>query len=196
MANALLQDGQLDEALQAYQQIVVTEPQDAASQIRISEIQRRQGHYDQALVTLNKAKPLVQDSTELSYNEALIYDSLGRYDDAIALLKQLLATSTHADGTYTDPEKSNRYLFLDRLGIIEREQGKTAEAIGYYKQMSVTRRMILRLRGYQAEIDTYREAHQPHEATAVAAEAAKGAAQGPWRAADVRRPAGGHGQGG
>lgn len=172
LANALLQDGQLDEALQAYQQIVVTEPQDAASQIRISEIQRRQGHYDQALVTLNKAKPLVQDSTELSYNEALIYDSLGRYDEAIALLKQLLATSTHADGTYTDPEKSNRYLFLDRLGIIEREQGKTAEAIGYYKQMSALGGDFA-LRGYQAEIDTYREAHQPHEATAVAAEAAK-----------------------
>ena len=173
LANALLQDGQLDEALKAYQQIVATEPQDAASQIRISEIQRRQGHYDQALATINKAKPLVQDSTELSYNEALIYDSLGRYDEAIALLKQLLTASTHADGaSYSDPEKSNRYLFLDRLGIIEREQGKTAEAIGYYKQMAGLGDDFA-LRGYQAEIDTYREAHQQREATAVAAEAAK-----------------------
>ena len=172
LANALLQDGQLEEALKAYQQIVTTEPQDAASQIRISEIQRRQGHYEQALATINKAKPLVQDSTELSYNEALIYDSLGRYDQAIALLKQLLTTSTHADGTYSDPEKSNRYLFLDRLGIIEREQGKTAEAIGYYKQMAALGDDFA-LRGYQAEVDTYREAHQQHEATAVAAEAAR-----------------------
>lgn len=172
LANALLQDGQLEEALKAYQQIVATEPQDAASQIRISEIQRRQGHYEQALATINKAKPLVQDSTELSYNEALIYDSLGRYDDAITLLKQLLTASTHADGTYSDPEKSNRYLFLDRLGIIERERGKTAEAIGYYKQMAALGADFA-LRGYQAEVDTYREAHQQQEATVVAAEAAK-----------------------
>ncbi len=172
LANALLQDGQLDEALKAYQQIVLTEPQDAQSQIRISEIQRRQGHYEQALSTLNRAKPLVQDSTELSYNEALIYDSLGRYDEAISLLKRLLAAATHADGAYSDPEKSNRYLFLDRLAIIEREQGKTAEAINDYKQMAALGGDFS-LRGYQAEVDTYREAHQQREATAVAADASK-----------------------
>ena len=172
LGNALLLDGQLDEALKVFTQIVTAEPQDAQSQIRISEIERRQGHYEQALDTLNKAKSLVQDSTELSYNEALIYDSLGRYDDAVTQLKQLLAGSTHPDGNYSDPEKSNRFLFLDRLGAIEREQGKTAEAIGYYKQMTAMGGEFA-LRGYQSEVDTYREAHQQREATAVAEEAAK-----------------------
>ena len=164
--------GQLDEALKVFTQIVTAEPQDAQSQIRISEIERRQGHYEQALETLNKAKSLVQDSTELSYNEALIYDSLGRYDDALTQLKQLLAASTHPDGNYSDPEKSNRYLFLDRLGAIEREQGRTAESISYYKQMTALGGEFA-LRGYQSEVDTYREAHQQHEATAVAEDAAK-----------------------
>ncbi len=172
LGSALLLDGQLDEALKVFQQIVTAEPQDAQSQIRISEIERRQGHYEQALETLNKAKSLVQDSTELSYNEALIYDSLGRYDDAITQLKQLLAASTHPDGNYSDPEKSNRFLFLDRLGAIEREQGKTVESIGYYKQMTALGGEFA-LRGYQSEVDTYREAHQQREATAVAEDAAK-----------------------
>ena len=172
LGNALLLDGQLDEALKVFEQIVTAEPQDAQSQIRISEIERRQGHYQQALDTLNKAKSLVQDSTELSYNEALIYDSLGRYDDALTQLKQLLAASTHPDGNYTDPEKSNRFLFLDRLGAIEREQGKTAESIGYYKQMTDLGGEFA-LRGYQSEVDTYREAHQQREATAVADDASK-----------------------
>lgn len=172
LGNALLLDGQLDEALKVFNQIVTAEPQDAQSQIRISEIERRQGHYEQALDTLNKAKSLVQDSTELSYNEALIYDSLGRYDDAVTQLKQLLAASTHPDGNYSDPEKSNRFLFLDRLGAIEREQGKTAEAVEYYKQMTAMGGEFA-LRGYQSEVDTYREAHQQREATAVADEAAK-----------------------
>ena len=172
LGNALLLDGQLDEALKVFTQIVTAEPQDAQSQIRISEIERRQGHYDQALTTLNKAKPLVQDSTELSYNEALIYDSLGRYDDALTQLKQLLAASAHPDGNYSDPEKSNRFLFLDRLGAIEREQGKTTEAIAYYKQMTAMGGDFT-LRGYQAQVDTYREAHQQREATVVAEDAAK-----------------------
>ncbi len=96
----------------------------------------------------------MQDSTELSYNEALIYDSLGRYDDALGVLKQLLASSNHPDGKYTDPEKSNRYLFLDRLGAINREQNKTSEAVGYYKQMTELGGEFA-LRGYQGEIDAY-----------------------------------------
>lgn len=172
LANALLADGQIDEALKVFEQVVAAEPQDAQSQIRVSEIQRRQGHYQLALETLNKAKALVQDSTELSYNEALIYDSLGRYGDALNVLKQLLATSNHADGKYTDADKSNRYLFLDRLGAIHREQNKTSEAVAYYKQMTELGGEFA-LRGYQGEIDALREAHQQKEATAVAAEAAK-----------------------
>ena len=172
LANALLTDNQIDEALKVYQQIVAAEPQDAQSQVRISEIERRQGHYQQALATLDKAKPLVQDSTELTYNQALIFDSLGRYNDATASLKQLLDASTHPDGKYSDAEKSNRYLFLDRLGAISREQGKTADAVGYYKQM-IALEGDYALRGYQGEVDTYREAHQQKEATAVAADAAK-----------------------
>ncbi len=172
LGNALLLDGQLDEASKVFNQIVTAEPQDAQSQIRISEIERRQGHYEQALATLNKAKSLVQDSTELSYNEALIYDSLGRYDDALTQLKQLLAASTHPDSNYSDAEKSNRFLFLDRLGAIEREQGRTAESIGYYKQMTALGGEFA-LRGYQSQVDTYREAHQQREATAVADDAAK-----------------------
>ena len=172
LANALLSNGQIDEALKVFQQIVAAEPQDAQSQIRISEIERRQGHYQEALDTLTKAKTLVQDSTELSYNEALIYDSLGRYDDALNVLKQLLTASNHPDGKYSDPEKSNRYLFLDRLGAINREQNKTTEAVGYYKQMAELGGEFA-LRGYQGEIDTLREAHQQKDATAVAADAAK-----------------------
>ncbi len=56
LANALLADGQLDEALKVLTAIVAAEPQDAQSQVHISEIQRRQGHYDEALKTLEKAK--------------------------------------------------------------------------------------------------------------------------------------------
>ncbi len=172
LANALLADGQIDDALKIFQQIVAAEPQDAQSQIRISEIERRQGHYQRALEILNKAKALVQDSTELSYNEALIYDSLGRYNDALNVLKQLLTASSHADGKYTDSEKSNRYLFLDRLGAINREQNRTTEAVAYYKQMTELGGEFA-LRGYQGQIDALREAHQQKEATAVAADAAK-----------------------
>jgi tetratricopeptide (TPR) repeat protein len=172
LANALLADNQLDEALKVFNAIVTAEPQDAQSQIRISEIQRRQGQYEKALATLEKAKPLAQDSVELSYNEALLYDSLGRYDDAISTLKTLVDGTAHADGKYTEQEKGNRAIFLDRMGIIYREQNKTAEAVVVYKQMLAMGGDYVKS-GYQGQVDAYRDAHQWKEATEVAGEAAK-----------------------
>lgn len=172
LANALLADGKLDEALKVLNQIVALEPQDAQSQIHISEIERRQGHYDQALATLEKAKPLAPGSLELSYNEALIYDSLGRYDDATGVLTKLVSDTDHPDGKYSDGEKANRAIFLDRLGIIYREQNKTPEAVAAYKQM-VELGGDFAKGGYQGEVDAYRDAHQWKEATAAADAAAK-----------------------
>jgi tetratricopeptide (TPR) repeat protein len=171
LANALLSDGQLDEALKMFNAIVAAEPQDAQSQIKIADIQRQQGHYEQALATLEKAKPLAQDSVELNYNQALVYDSLGRYDEAIATLKTLLDGTAHADGKYTEQEKGNRAIFLERMGIIYKEQNKTAEAVAVYKQM-VSLGGDFAKSGYQGQVDSYRDAHQWKEATAAAAEAA------------------------
>ncbi len=172
LANALLTDGQLDEAEKVFTDIITAEPQDAQSQIHLAEVQRRQGHYDQALETLKKAKPLAPDSLELSYNEALLYDALGRYDDAIALLSKMLDGTSHADGKYSDQEKGNRAIFLDRMGIIYREQNKTQDAINAYKQM-IDLGGDNAKNGYQGQVDSYRDAHQWKDATAVAADAAK-----------------------
>ncbi len=172
LSNALLADGQLDEALKVLTGIVAAEPQDWQSQIHISEIQRRQGHYDLALKTLDKAKTLAPDSLELTYNEALIYDSLGRYDDAITVLTKLVLDTEHADGKYSDGEKSNRSIFLDRLAMIYREENKTAEAVATYKKLVALGSDYVKS-GYSGQVDAYRDAHQWKEATLVAAEVAK-----------------------
>jgi tetratricopeptide (TPR) repeat protein len=172
LATALLADDQLDEALKVLNALVAADPSDGASEIHISEIQRRQGHYDEALATLEKAKAQVQDNLELSYNEALIYDALGKYDQATSVLTGILDSSAHPEGKYSDPEKQNRAIFLNRLGIIYREQNKTAEAVAAYKQMASMGGDFAR-DGYQGEVDAYRDAHQWKDATAAAAEAAK-----------------------
>ena len=172
LANALSNDGQLDEALKVLQGIVAVEPQDGQSQIRISDIQRRQGHYEDALKTLEKAKPLAPDSLELTYNEALIYDSLGRYDEAITVLSKLVADTERTDGKYSDGEKTNRSIFLDRLGILYREVNKTAEAVANYKKLMQLGGDYIKS-SYSGQIDAYRDAHQWKESTIVAAEAAK-----------------------
>jgi tetratricopeptide (TPR) repeat protein len=185
LAKALLEDDQLDAALAAFQGLVATDPTDGESQIHIAEIQRRQGHYEDALATLEKAKAKVQDSAELSVNEALTYDALGKYDEATGILTGLLDESAHPDGKYNDGEKQNRAYFLGRLGIIYGEENKTAEAIAVYKQMvelggdcgggttNDEARPCYAGEGYGGEVDTYRQAHQYKDALSTAAEAAK-----------------------
>jgi tetratricopeptide (TPR) repeat protein len=172
LSNALLSDGQLDESLKILNGIVAAEPQDAQSQIHIAEVERRQGHYDQALATIEKAKPLAADNLQLIYNEALIYDALGRYDDATGVLTKLISDSARPDGKYSDEEKANRSIFLDRLAIIYREENKTTEAVATYKQLTSLGGDYVKS-GYQGQVDAYRDAHMWKEATAVAAEVAK-----------------------
>lgn len=172
LANALLNASKLDEAMKAYQGIVATEPQDAQSYIKIAEIQRVQGHYDDALATLRKAKAMLPDSEELVFNEALTQDALGHYPEAEQLLKGVLATTNKPDGKYTDGERSNRGIFLDRLALLYREQNRTSDAVEIYKQMAALGG-DLKSRGVGGEVDAYRDAHEWGKAAAVAEAAAK-----------------------
>ena len=174
LAAALLNDNQLAEALSVYQDLAKTDPKDAQSLIKISEIERRQGHYDQALVTLNQAKAAGANGNdlELIFQEAVLYDALGKYDQATSTLQDVLHQTAHLDGKYSDPEKSNRAIFLDRLAIIYNEENKTADAIATYKQMIDLGGDFV-TRGYQGEIDAYRGAHQWKDALGASAELAK-----------------------
>ncbi len=168
---ALLADNQLAEAGTVFEQLVALDPSDAESQVHLSETQRRQGHYDLALATLTKAKSANNSAgnLELSFNEAVLYDALGQYDKAVATLKNVLESTQKS--AYSEPEKSNRAIFLDRLGIVYNEQSKTADAVGAYKQMIAMGGDFV-ARGYQGVVDSYRDVHQWKEAASVASEAA------------------------
>ena len=172
LAQALLNDNQLSPALKHFEAISTADPQDAQTYLRIAEIERRQGHYEQALTTLKKAKALASDSLEIGFNEALIDDSLGHYDEAAQALQLLVKQTTHPDGQYADAEKNNRSIFLDRLALIYREQNKTEPAVQTY-QLMVAMGGEYAERGYQGQVDAYRDAKQYDKATQVAEQAAQ-----------------------
>jgi tetratricopeptide (TPR) repeat protein len=68
LAENLMNDGQTDAALEQYKVIADANPEDAQTYLRIGEIYRRQGKYDQALESLKKADTMVPDSLEVPYN--------------------------------------------------------------------------------------------------------------------------------
>ena len=62
LAQNLMNDGQIDAALEQYKVIADANPEDAQTYVRMAEIYRRQGKFDQALEDLKKADSMVPDS--------------------------------------------------------------------------------------------------------------------------------------
>src|SRR5437667_1418273 len=172
LAQNLLNDGQSDAALEQYKVIADANPEDAQTYVRIAEIYRKQGKYDIALENLKKAETMVQDSIEVPYNIAAIYQAQARYDEAVQVMKDLLKKSEKADGAaYTQSEKSNRAVFLERLGTIYRDQGNNQAANETFRQIIALGGDDNVERGYQQIIDTWREAKEWQKATDTAKEA-------------------------
>jgi tetratricopeptide (TPR) repeat protein len=170
LAQALLNDNQLDEALKVYKQITSTDPEDAATLVHISEILRRQGKYDEALNTVKKALKKDPDSLEAGYNEGLLLDVLGRYEESAQVYEHMVDLTSHANGAYTSDEKNNRAIFLERLGSVYHEQNKVDEAIATYQKL-IDLGGENALRGYQSEVDVYRDARMYDKAIAVSRKA-------------------------
>ncbi|HLY92959.1 MAG TPA: tetratricopeptide repeat protein, partial [Candidatus Angelobacter sp.] len=170
LAQNLSNDNQIDAALEEYKRVQDADPQDPTAAIRLAEIYRRMGKFDLAMENLKKASPLVQDSLEIPYNQALILEAQGKYDEAATVLQKLVARPLGADASAG--EKSNRAIFLERLGNIYREEGRPLLAIETFRKI-IDVGGEESARGYQDVIDAYREQKQWNEATRLAQEAVK-----------------------
>jgi tetratricopeptide (TPR) repeat protein len=172
LAENLLNDGQIDAALDQYKVIADANPEDAQTYLRISEIYRRQGKYEDALDSLKKAQAMVPDALEVPYNIAVVYQAQGRYDEAEKILQDLLKKTEKTDSSYSQSDRNNRAIFIERLGMIYRDQENYPAAVETFRKMIPLGDDNTRT-GYQDVIDTYREAKQWSEATAAAKEAAQ-----------------------
>ena len=170
LAQNLLNDGQTDAALEQYKIIADANPEDPTTYLRMAEIYRKGGKFDEALDSLKRAQSMVQDSMEVQFGFAEVYQAQGRYQDAVQALQDLLKKTEKPDNNYSQSEKSNRAVFLERMGVACRDDNNIPLALETFRKM-------LSLgddnaeRGYQQIIDTYREAKQWQQATDAAKEA-------------------------
>ena len=117
LAQNLLNDGQTDAALEQYKIIADANPEDAQTYLRMArKFIAEKANSTLALEDLKKAESMVQDSMEVPYNMAAVYQAQGRYDEAAAILQDLLKKTDKPDNNYSQSEKNNRAVFLERLG--------------------------------------------------------------------------------
>ncbi len=172
LAQALLNNDQLDDALKQYKELAEANPDDAEPLIHVAEIERRQGKYEDALTVVRKARKMDPNSLEAGFNEGLLLDILGRLDEAVQVYQEMVDSPqvSHANGAYTEEEKNNRSIFLERLGTVSLEVNKLDQAIAAYQKM-IDLGGSIAVRGYQGEIDAYRGAHEFDKSLDVAKKA-------------------------
>ncbi|HMB84256.1 MAG TPA: tetratricopeptide repeat protein, partial [Terriglobales bacterium] len=91
-------------------------------------------------------------------------------DEAIPIMRDLLKKSEKPDGKYSNGERSNRAVFLERLGTIYRDQGNNQAANETFRQIVALGGDDNIERGYQQIIDTWREAKEWQKALDTAKE--------------------------
>jgi tetratricopeptide (TPR) repeat protein len=155
LAQNLLFAERYDDALKAYAEIVADDPKDWQSQLRISQIYRQKKDFAKAREASAKAVAIEPKNLEVQYNEINILDAEGKTNEAIAALKDLVATTTKR--TYSAGEKSNRALLLERLGLMQRNAEKFDDAIATFRQIGDLDSSLAPRASAQI-VDTYRVA--------------------------------------
>lgn len=170
LAQDLMATGQAQDALKAWQDVAASDPTDAEAWSQIAQIDQTDDQFADALAAIRKARDLDSANLEYSFEEATIDDALGHLDDAAKVYSQLVAATEHASGVYSDREKGNYALVLDRLAEVYREQSRPDQAIAAYQKKAALGGDYQEA-AYDQEVETWREAHQYDKAVATAQEA-------------------------
>src|SRR5271155_3561391 len=170
LAQTLLTQEKFPEALEEFKKLAIAEPEAAENYLCLSQIYRHMNRFEEAEDSIIKAKQLGPGNLEIVYNEALVYDAQGRYDDAAHVLADAIAGVRAANDSNGNP--SALAILYEEMGRIYREKKdfnsaeKSYEELGKLGPESAKRAQMLL-------IDTYRESHEIDRAMAEAQKAIK-----------------------
>jgi len=169
-AEALMAHGKMQKARDQFEEILKVTPEDGATYLRLGQLDREMGRFDDARQDFEHAKTLAPDNLEVPYQQALLEDTQGHEDKAIAILEDLLKKTAKPGGNYNPAEANNRSVFLQRLGQIYRAEEKYAEAIETFQSI-VALGKDQAPRGEALIVETYQLNRQPQKAMAEVNEA-------------------------
>lgn len=137
LARNLLLADQYDKALEHYQVLVKADPQDPQNHLRLSQIYRHKRAFDKAHASLQKAAALApSDTIEIPYNEALLLETEGKADQAVAVIQKVIDTTAKSNpAEYNPRERSNRAFLFEKMGLLERSRDNFAAAEKAFRAM-------------------------------------------------------------
>ena len=134
LGQTLLSEEKYTDALTVYQKLSDLMPDDSDIYLRIAQIYRELHQLDKAEENLVKARQYNPGSLEVLYNEAMIYESQGRYDDAIRVLSDAI-TGVKAQSTVLPSRRRSLAILYQQLGMLYRDVQNYQAAIYTFQEL-------------------------------------------------------------
>jgi tetratricopeptide (TPR) repeat protein len=134
LAQTLLAEEKFSEALAVYRKLVDLMPDDADLYLRIAQIYREMHQLDQAEENLLKARQYAPGSVEVMYNEAMLYQAQGRYDDAIRVLSEAL-NGVKGQSAVLPSRRRSLAIIYQELGQLYRDRQDYSAAVYTYGEL-------------------------------------------------------------
>jgi len=169
LGQALLSEEKYPEALTIYQKLADMLPDDADTYLRIAQIYRELHQLDKAEENLVKARQFAPGSLEVMYNEAMIYESQGRFEDAIRVLSDAV-TGVKAQSKVLPSRRRSLAILYQQLGMLYRDTQNYQAAIYTFQELGHLGEEEDR-RARLLVMDTYRQARDLAKALQTGREA-------------------------
>lgn len=134
LGQTLLSEEKYSDALEVYQKLADLMPDDSDNYLRIAQIYRELHQLDKAEENLVKARQYNPGSLEVLYNEAMIYEAQGRYDDAIRVLSDAI-TGVKAQSTVLPSRRRSLAILYQQLGMLYRDTQNYQAAIYTFQEL-------------------------------------------------------------
>jgi tetratricopeptide (TPR) repeat protein len=169
LGQTLLAEEKYAEALAVYQKLSDLMPDDSDVYLRIAQIYRELHQLDKAENNLVKARQYAPGSLEVMYNEAMLYQAQGRFEDAIRVLSDA-ATGVKAQPATQPSRRRSLAILYQQLGQLYRDTQNYQSAVFTYEELGHLGEEEDR-RARMMVMDTYRAAKDLTKALAAGKEA-------------------------
>lgn len=158
LGQTLLAEEKYPEALKVYEKLSDVMPDDSDIYLRIAQIYRELHQLDKAEQNLVKARQYAPGSLEVMYNEAMLYQAQGRYEDAIRVLSNAVTNIKEQSPALSSRRRSLSILY-QQLGQLYRDTQNfpasiyTFEELGHLGEEEDRRARMMIMDTYRAAKD-------------------------------------------
>ncbi len=134
LAQTLLSEEKYSDSLAVYQKLANLTPDDPEVYLHIAQIYRELHQLDKAEENLVKARQYSPGSLEVMYNEAMLYQAQGRYEDAIRVLSDAV-TGIKGQSAMLPSRHRSLAILYQQLGQLYRDTQNYQAAVYTYEEL-------------------------------------------------------------